>query len=383
MSFLWDKVMRPIAFRMDAEHAHELGIKALASGFAAAFYSNDIDPILECERFGLKFRSPLGIAAGFDKNGVVVEPLARLGFGFVEVGTVTAKPQRGNAKPRLFRVPDDRALINRLGFNNDGGELVAARLAKRDANCIVGVNIGRNKDVANDSAAENYVEALQHVLSAADYLVVNVSSPNTAGLRELQGERLLSDLLKHLQERNSVFGAVEGMLDAEESISSGHPGKPLLIKIAPDLPDGQIEEIVEIAIEHKLAGIIATNTTISRADLKTDVSQFGEGGLSGEPLRERSTDVIKAIYNAAGNKLTIIGVGGIFTAEDAFEKITAGASLVQAYTGFVYGGPGFPRHINDGLAKLLRERGFSNLDEAVGSGLNGRPDCLTPLPHAI
>lgn len=350
MSFLWGKVLRPLAFGMDAERAHELGIKALASGLAAPFYTDDIDPILECERFGLKFRSPMGVAAGFDKNGVVVEPLAKLGFGFVEVGTVTSVAQPGNPTPRLFRLPKDKALINRLGFNNQAAAVVAERLTGERA-CVLGVNIGRNKDVPNDAAIANYVDAFEAVQRVADYVVVNVSSPNTPDLRNLQQSSALDELLSALQERNSA-------------------SKPLLVKIAPDLTDMEIDSIVDVVKRHGLAGIIATNTTVSREGLKTDASKLGAGGLSGAPLRGRSTDVIRRIYGLTECKLPIIGVGGIFTAEDTFEKIAAGASLVQAYTGFVYGGPAFAREVNAGLANLLRERGFSNVDEAVGTQQN-------------
>ncbi|HTH50503.1 MAG TPA: quinone-dependent dihydroorotate dehydrogenase [Pyrinomonadaceae bacterium] len=348
MSFVWDKLLRPAAFRMDAEHAHELGIRALAAGLAAPFYAGDSDPVLECERFGLQLRSPLGVAAGFDKNGVVVGPLERMGFGFVEVGTVTARPQPGNPKPRLFRLPDDRALINRLGFNNDGAAIVAARLSDIDRNCVVGVNIGRNKNVSNENAIQNYLEAFDAVSGVADYVAVNVSSPNTSGLRELQHGDSLDNLVGALQARKR--GA-----------------KPLLVKIAPDLDEAQLDRIVEIALRHELAGIIATNTTTSRQGLRSDASKLGDGGLSGAPLAARSNEVIRRIFRSAEGKLRIIGVGGVFTAEDALEKITAGACLVQAYTGFAYGGPGFPKEVNRGLARLLVERGFSSVDEAVGT----------------
>ncbi|MBV9242235.1 MAG: quinone-dependent dihydroorotate dehydrogenase [Acidobacteria bacterium] len=350
MSFLWDKLLRPLAFSMDAERAHELGLRALKAGLASPFYSDEIDPILECERFGLKFRSPVGIAAGFDKNGVVVESLAKLGFGFVEVGTVTARPQTGNPKPRLFRLPADRALINRLGFNNQAAAIIADRLAKIERRCTVGVNIGRNKDVPNEAAVENYLQAFDAVLPFADYIAVNVSSPNTPDLRSLQKSSALDELLAAIQERNAAR-------------------KPVLVKIAPDLDDRAIESVLDITLGHGLAGIIATNTTTSRNGLSSSgVSNIGDGGLSGAPLRERATEVIRRIYSATSGNLPIVGVGGIFTAEDAFEKIAAGASLVQAYTGFVYGGPSWPQALNAALAKLLRERGFLSVIEAIGSG---------------
>jgi len=352
MSFLWDKLLRPLAFGMDAERAHELGIKALASGAAAPFYRDETDPTLMCERFGLRFRSPLGVAAGFDKNGLVVDQLARLGFASVEVGTVTARPQSGNPKPRLFRLPLDHALINRLGFNNDGAAAVAARLARRHR-CVVGVNIGRNKDVRNENAVENYLEAFDAVWPVADYIVLNVSSPNTPGLRDLQAAESLNELVSVLVERNRTMG-------------SG-PEKPILVKIAPDIDVAALEAIVDVIERNQLSGVIATNTTIRREGLRMDPAAFGAGGLSGAPLMRRSTEIIREIYRLTHGKLPIVGGGGIFTAADAFDKIAAGASLVQAYTGFVYGGPQFAGQVNEGLARILRERGFDSLDEAVGS----------------
>ena len=338
-------------FGLEAERAHELGIRALKSGLAGPFYSDpnvfDFGPI---KRFGLEFPNPIGVAAGFDKNGVVFEQLASLGFGSVEVGTVTLKPQKGNEKPRLFRLPADKALINRLGFNNDGAKVVAGRLASRKRKSVVGVNIGKNKDVPNEEAIENYLACFEIVHPVADYIAVNVSSPNTPGLRDLQKNDNLDELLSALQMRNKELGT-----------------KPLLVKIAPDLTEADIESIVDVAIRLKLSGLIATNTTVSRERLKTnDVDSFGNGGLSGKPLSDRSTEVISMIFKASGGKLPIIGVGGIFTAEDAFEKIAAGASLLQVYTGFVYGGPRFAQDINSGLANILEAKGFSTLDEAVG-----------------
>jgi len=352
MNFLWQNLIRPGAFFLDAERAHEAGIKALEMGLVAPFYGGVKVQIGGIERFGLKFGGPLGMAAGFDKNGIVVNQLASLGFRFVEVGTVTYLPQPGNPKPRLFRLPDDEALFNRLGFNNDGAEVVAARLRKLQRNCVVGVNIGRNKEVPNEEAVENYLACFELVHPVADYIAVNISSPNTPALRELQKADALDELLSSLQSRNHELGP-----------------KPLLVKIAPDLSTAEIEAAVDVCIRHKISGVIATNTTVSRAGLKTDMANLGEGGISGKPLRERSVEIISSIYRYSKGKLPIIGVGGIFTAEDAFAKIAAGASLVQAYTGFVYGGPSFTKDINDGLIKLLAERGFSTLDEAVGSAL--------------
>ena len=337
-------------FGLDAERAHELGIDALRLGLAAPFASGEASQFGEIERFGLKFSNPLGIAAGFDKNGVVVNQLASLGFGFVEVGTVTFDPQPGNPKPRMFRLPEDKALINRLGFNNDGARVVAERLKRLDRKCIVGVNIGKNKNIPNSEATENYLRSFDLVYPVADYVAVNISSPNTPNLRELQKSESLEELVGALVSRNIELGR-----------------KPLLVKIAPDLKEAEIESIIDICLRFKIDGVIATNTTISRESLKTDVNKIGDGGLSGKPLEQKSTEVISSIYKYSKGKLPIIGVGGIFTADDAFSKIEAGAALIQAYTGFVYGGPTFAADIVTGLDAILKERGFENLDQAVGS----------------
>ena len=351
MGLVWEKIARPALFGLDAERAHELGMKALSMGLIKG--ERSFPEFGAIERFGLKFDNPLGIAAGFDKNGVAVNELASLGFGFVEVGTVTLRAQKGNEKPRLFRLPKDQALINRLGFNNDGADAVARRLTKLQRRCVVGVNIGKNKDVPNEEAIENYLACFEIIHHVADYVAVNVSSPNTPNLRELQKTESLEALLAALQKRNDELGS-----------------KPLLVKIAPDLSETEIKSIVDICLSKKFSGIIATNTTISRKGLKTDEPQsYGDGGLSGKPLARMSTDVIWTIFRHSEGKLPIIGVGGIFTAEDAFEKIAAGASLLQAYTGFVYRGPWFPTNINKKLADILRSKGFSSLAEAVGTGI--------------
>jgi dihydroorotate dehydrogenase len=345
---------------MPTETAHEIGIEALRVGLNSKFAQDlafrrfSVESFGEIERFGLKFKNPLGIAAGFDKNGTIVGGLAALGFGFVEVGTVTFNPQKGNEKPRLFRLPRDAALINRLGFNNEGTRKVVERLKKINSNCVLGVNIGKNKDVPNEEAVENYLKSFELAHAVADYIAVNVSSPNTPNLRELQKAENLEELLSALQKCNRKLSA-----------------KPLLVKIAPDLSDGEIEAIVDISLNLNLAGVIATNTTVKRDNLKTKNSEkFGAGGLSGKPLRERSNEIVSKIYRYSKGKIPIVGVGGIFTAEDAFEKIAAGACLVQSYTGFVYQGVTFARDVNVGLAKILREKGFDDLDEAIGTGEN-------------
>lgn len=359
MSFVYKKLVRPVLFGVPAETAHEIGLDALRIGLGSEFAQELAAKRFaavsagEVELFGLKFKNPLGIAAGFDKNGVVVNQLASLGFGFVEVGTVTVHPQKGNDKPRLFRLPEDKALINRLGFNNDGTEKVVERLSKLDRKCIVGINIGKNKDVPNEEATENYLKSFELVHKAADYVAVNISSPNTPNLRELQRSENLEELLRALQERNLELSA-----------------KPLLVKIAPDLSEGDIEAIADACIRFNISGVIATNTTVSREGLKTpDAASRGAGGLSGKPLAVRSNEVISSIYRYSKGRLPIVGVGGIFTARDAFDKIAAGASLLQAYTGFVYRGPGFAGEINVGLAAILKERGFANIEAAVGSAV--------------
>lgn len=362
MSKIYKSLIRPLLFRLQTETAHEIGMESLKIGLGNKFSQNLFSwkfsekSFGEIERFGLKFKNPLGIAAGFDKNGKVVNQLAALGFGFVEVGTVTFEPQEGNPKPRLFRLPEDFALINRLGFNNEGTQTVVERLKKINPNCILGVNIGKNKDVPNKNATENYLKSFNLAFEVADYIAVNVSSPNTPNLRELQKASELENLLWTLQKKNI-------------ELSVGKKIKPLLVKIAPDLAENEIEEIVDICRKLNLAGIIATNTTINRENLSTEkerIEEIGNGGLSGKPVAKRSNEVISKIYKYSEGKLPIIGVGGVFTAEDAFEKIACGASLVQAYTGFIYQGFSFAKDINSGLAKILKEKGFKNLDEAVG-----------------
>jgi dihydroorotate dehydrogenase len=382
MTDLYQTFIRRAIFMLDAETAHELGIESLRLGLGGLFVGAGAvdDPVLRIERFGLSFDNPLGVAAGFDKNAVVFDQLEALGFGFVEVGTVTLRPQKGNERPRLFRLPEDEALINRLGFNNDGAETIAGRLRGRRKS-VIGVNIGRNKDVPNDEAVENYLAAFDLVHPVADYIAVNISSPNTPGLRELQKGESFEELISALMERNRNLSTVQdaGLTRPGGSTSSWSGEKPpqsnmwptpILVKIAPDLTEAEIEGIVDVCVRLGVAGIIATNTTISREGLRTpNAGDIGPGGLSGKPLSQRSNEVIRIVYRRSEGKLPIIGVGGIFTAEDAFGKIAAGASLLQAYTGFVYKGPSFALDVNRGLAKILKSKGFSSLDDAVGSGV--------------
>src|SRR2546421_712064 len=359
-------IARPLLFRLEPEAAHELALRTLKVALgteaarAAAARRLVRAPFGRLARFGLTFQNPLGLAAGFDKNGVAVEQLAALGFGFIEVGTVTHHAQTGNARPRLFRLPADRALINRQGFNNKGAAALAARLQVRGhPRCVLGINIGKSRVVDVADAAPDYLSSFELVYPHADYIAVNVSSPNTPNLRELQRADALNALFVALQQRNRELAAQHARTPV-----------PLLVKIAPDLDERELELIVDVALRAQLAGIIATNTTTSRAALRTParvVAGYGAGGLSGAPLARRATEVIATLYRLARGALKIIGVGGIFNAADAWTKICAGASLVQLYTGFVYEGITVARDINEGLAHLVQHHGFRTLDEAVGS----------------
>ncbi len=359
---LYRSLLRPLLFKLPPETAHEFALHALSLGLGTGALRRasgaGSERFGDLRRFGLSFRNPVGIAAGFDKNGLVAPQLAALGFGFVEVGTVTRLPQPGNPRPRLFRLPADRALVNRQGFNNDGAEALARRLSRGRPDCVLGVNIGKSRVVPIEEANEDYLASFEAVRRHADYVAVNVSSPNTPGLRELQRADRLASLLGALQARNR-----------ELSEREGREPLPLLVKVAPDLGAGELELIVEAARGAEVAGIIATNTTTARVGLRTDaarVAACGEGGLSGAPLRSRSTRVVAALRLLTRGALEIVGVGGVFNAEDAWEKICAGASLVQLYTGFVYEGLGVAQRINEGLAELIDRHGFRTLDEAVG-----------------
>ncbi len=340
--------------RMDAERAHRLGfgaIRAVATvpGATRALraYLGPHDPLMRVKALGLEFPGPFGLAAGFDKNAVGVDGLAALGFAFVEVGTVTAQPQPGNPTPRLFRLPDDRALINRMGFNNDGAEAVAERLRRRRkklrrraTSVIVGINLGKTKVVPEDEAIDDYTTSARLLAPLADYLVVNVSSPNTPGLRDLQAVSILRPLLLAVRA-------------AADEAAGRHV--PLLVKIAPDLADQDIDAVADLAVEIGLDGIVATNTTIQRDGLATSaeqVSALGAGGLSGPVLRERALDVLKRLRARVGDEMTIIGVGGIASPEDAVERLNAGATLLQGYTGFIYQGPFWARRVHS----VIRER---------------------------
>lgn len=363
---LYRLILRPILFRLPPETAHEFALRSLAFAprwtrkITARHFKRA--PFGELQRFGLAFSNPVGLAAGFDKNGTAAEALAALGFGFIEAGTITNQAQPGNARPRLFRLPLDRGLINRAGFNNDGAAVVTKRLATHRPGCALGINIGKSRAVAIENATADYLASFELAHAVADYIVVNVSSPNTPNLRELQRADALAELLAALQYRNEELSVQRAGAQAARAV-------PLLVKIAPDLNERELESIVEAALSANLAGIVATNTTTSRAGLRTPerfVRACGEGGLSGAPLRARSTEIISTLFRLTRGRMTIIGVGGIFTARDAWEKISAGASLVQLYTGFIYEGFGIVRDINEGLAEILVKEGIRSLDEAIG-----------------
>jgi dihydroorotate dehydrogenase len=361
---LYRSLLRPLLFRLRPETAHELALNSLSISpkLTKTLLGDRFkrSPFGKLRRFGLTFSNPVGLAAGFDKNGIALESLAALGFGFIEAGTVTYQPQPGNKRPRLFRLPFDKALINRAGFNNDGAAAFAKRVKRSKLDCVLGVSIGKSKAVGLDDAVTDYLKSFDAVYPVADYVAVNVSSPNTPRLRELQQSQQLEELLRALQERNQKL--------AEQP--DGRGALPLLVKVSPDLNRDELESIVAVARRNRVAGLIATNTTTGRAPLKTprqEVEACGEGGLSGAPLRRRSTEVVATLYNMTDDSLPLIGVGGIFTAEDAWEMISAGASLLQIYTGFIYEGPAIASKINDGLRRIISSKGFVSLDEAVGS----------------
>jgi dihydroorotate dehydrogenase len=304
---------------------------------------------------GLDFPSPLGVAAGVDKDASWFESLGLLGFGFVEVGTVTARAQTGNPLPRVFRIPQDRALLNKMGFPNPGAHEVAARLRRRTGRVIVGVNVGKSMGTPNEDAVADYRATVREVAKECDYLAINVSSPNTPGLREMQSIDLLRPLIEGIKAEVSLAGVAD---------------LPVLVKIAPDISDEHIDAVADLAVELSLDGIVAVNTTESRDNLSNPSSVAGVagGGVSGPPLRERSLEILKRLYARVGDRLTLVSVGGISSADDAWERILAGATLLEAYTGFVYGGPAWPAHINRGLMHRLRSSGAASLQEVIGTG---------------
>lgn len=338
---LYRYLLFPILSQFDPEKVHYFAMEVLKlvvktpiiNKLVKNYYTIE-DKNLSIQVMGLTFSNPVGLAAGFDKNAQWIDELDHLGFGFIEIGTLTPKSQAGNDKPRLFRLKPDFGLINRMGFNNDGVDKAVINLKNRKSKIIVGGNIGKNKVTENANALSDYIMAYRSLKDYVDYFVINVSSPNTPGLRELQEKEPLKKILSGLQKENSVLN------------------KPILLKIAPDLSESQLDDIVEIVLETQIDGVIATNTTLSREHLKTPdhkVSQIGAGGLSGRPLKDKSTEIIRYLNKKSQGKFVIIGVGGISNAKDAQEKIKAGASLVQVYTGFIYEGPSIVKNINKGL----------------------------------
>ncbi|OBH17318.1 quinone-dependent dihydroorotate dehydrogenase [Mycolicibacter terrae] len=346
--------LRRVFFMVPAERIHTVVFAGLRGATAPPPVRRVLarrlaphDPVLASTVFGVHFPGPLGLAAGFDKDGVGLKTWGALGFGYAEVGTVTAAPQPGNPAPRLFRLPEDRALLNRMGFNNHGAGALAARLARDHADVPIGVNIGKTKTTPAEEAVADYRASARLLAPLAAYLVVNVSSPNTPGLRDLQAVEALLPILAAVRAESTC---------------------PVLVKIAPDLADDDLDAVADLCVELGLAGIVATNTTVSRGGLATPgVAELGPGGISGPPVARRSVEVLRRLYARVGDRLVLISVGGIETADDAWERITAGASLLQGYTGFIYGGGLWARDIHDGLARRLHEGGFASLSEAVGS----------------
>jgi len=332
-------LVKKILFRYDPEQAHYKVMRWLPKTYNVGIGKKYLEsnysfqhPSLERTVFGLKFKNPVGLAAGFDKDAMFIDELSCLGFGFIEIGTLTPKPQDGNEKPRLFRFPEDAAIINRMGFNNQGVDAAVERLKKRKTNIIIGGNIGKNKQTPNENAIDDYAYCFKKLFDVVDYFVVNVSSPNTPNLRALQEKEPLQALLMHLQNLN---------------LSYPKP-KPILLKIAPDLNESQLDDVIDIVQTVRLSGIVATNTTIHREGLTADkkmIEDTGAGGVSGKPLKQRSTEIIKYIHQKSEGKIPMIAVGGIFNGDDAREKLEAGASLVQVYTGFIYQGPAIAKNI--------------------------------------
>jgi dihydroorotate dehydrogenase len=344
--FLFEHVLR----RMPAEAAHRLATVGLGAAGRIRPLPRLLaarDPVLRVEALGRRFPSPVGVAAGVDKGATWFEGLGALGFGFVEVGTVTAVGQPGNPRPRVWRLLADRGLLNAMGFPNPGAAKVAGRLAKRSGGGIVGVNVGKSKDTPLEDAARDYRAAVRELAALADFVVVNVSSPNTAGLRELQA-------VDHLRR----------ILDEVRSEFSG----PVLVKLSPDLTDDELDEVADLAVAHGVSGIVAVNTTTSREGLASETALLeSPGGVSGPPLKARALEVLRRLHARVGSQVTLVSVGGIDTPEDAWERILAGATLVQGYTGFVYGGPLWPKRLNDELARRTRAAGARSIQDLVGT----------------
>jgi len=349
-------IIRPLLHALPPELAHQASLKALKCGFLPA-NKPSTSPILSQNILGLEFKTPLGIAAGFDKNAEVVNPLLMQGFSFIEAGTVTPLPQAGNDKPRIFRLPEDNSIINRLGFNNDGLDIFVKNFSKHNKKFgIAGANIGKNRDT--EDAAADYVKGLTAVYPYADYITINISSPNTKGLRDLQKRASLSPLLAEISKAR------------EQAINTHNKKIPIFLKISPDIDGKECENIAEAIISNGIDGLIISNTTISRPEFLKSARRSETGGLSGPPLFASSTKTLANMYKITKGKIPLIGVGGIASPEDAYIKIRAGASLIQMYTALVYQGLGLVRSINDKLPIMLERDGFKNISEAIGSDIN-------------
>ena len=345
-------VLRPFLFKLDPETTHDLAIKSLKFNYLPRkMFEVEDEQILNIELLGKNFPNPIGLAAGFDKSGEVYNSLLKFGFGFIEIGTVTPLKQFGNPKPRIFRLEDDSALINRLGFNNDGIEIIKNRIKSEKKKGVVGINIGPNKNTKDQK--NDFCIGLKNFFDIADYITVNISSPNTEGLRDFHDQEKLEDLLLALNK-----------IKSENKINI-----PLLLKISPDIKDNQISEITDTAIKNDISGIILTNTTNSNKDKLISDFKKEEGGLSGEPLQQISTNMIKKFYKQLNGKIPIIGVGGVNSGKSAYEKIIAGASLLQLYTGLVYKGPSIVKNIKKELIQILKVEGLNNIKDAIGKNL--------------
>ncbi|MBL4626157.1 MAG: quinone-dependent dihydroorotate dehydrogenase [Pelagibacteraceae bacterium] len=345
-------VLRPFLFKLDPETTHDLAIKSLKFNYLPRkMFEVEDEQILNIELLGKNFPNPIGLAAGFDKSGEVYNSLLKFGFGFIEIGTVTPLKQFGNPKPRIFRLEDDSALINRLGFNNDGIEIIKNRIKSEKKKGVVGINIGPNKNTKDQK--NDFCIGLKNFFDIADYITVNISSPNTEGLRDFHDRGKLEDLLLALNK-----------IKSENKINI-----PLLLKISPDIKDNQISEIADTAIKNDISGIILTNTTNSNKDKLISDFKKEEGGLSGEPLQQISTNMIKKFYKQLNGKIPIIGVGGVNSGKSAYEKIIAGASLLQLYTGLVYKGPSIVKNIKKELIQILKVEGLNNIKDAIGKNL--------------
>jgi len=345
--------LRPFIFNLDPEKAHDLAIKSLKYNFIPQkLFSVENEEVLNTKLFGKEVQNPIGLAAGFDKSAEVYNEIFKLGFGFVEIGTVTPKEQYGNQKPRIFRLEKDSALINRLGFNNDGSEIVKNRIENNIPKGLLGINIGPNKETSN--MINDFIECAKTFFPLGDYVTINISSPNTEGLREFHDKELLEDLLLKI---NKI---------REESNFK----KSFLLKISPDLDDSSIDHIIELSLKYDINGLILTNTTVRNRENLIDQKKNEEGGLSGKPIKDLSTNFIKNFYKRLNGKIPIIGVGGVDSGKSAFEKISAGASAVQLYTGMIYKGPLIVKEIKRDLINILKEKGFKNIKEVIGTNLN-------------